>query len=417
MGTLIDRRKHCDTVEYNQTRKEQRMLHSTKTRVSRQVRSRLETYSKRIKNGEISKTYMLKKALLLIFFLGFLKFCYLFRQRYLFVSQNLDTIKKYKKAPQLLQSRGRYIHQSARPFISQDIWDEVANHKTIFFVRPMEPFYPETEKKWKKWLDKRIPDGPVTVIMNNQWDRGWPRGDNSFTEDLLSHPNLKRLYVCNPTIIHQKVSPLPVGLRYQLYSTKLYAESKKEKNDLFRSVSGSPMESKNLMMSKDQNRTLTVWVRPMGYTDELRSVNFEKNTSALTTKRRYLCSKLKISAPGSAVCEHDVEFYNDTTYFNELKTHTFVASPPGNGLDTHTTWEALLAGCIPIVPHSSLDPMFKDLPVWLINDWDEVTDETVKDRANYFKKNIWNWDKIFVDGWIKEMIGIDWYEEYNKVPV
>ncbi|CAJ1945079.1 unnamed protein product [Cylindrotheca closterium] len=88
-------------------------------------------------------------------------------------------------------------------------------------------------------------------------------------------------------------------------------------------------------------------------------------------------------------------------YFGELKKHRFLISPPGNGLDTHSTWEALLCGCVPIVPHSALDPVYEDLPVWLVNSWDEVTDASVKEKEEYFKKNAntYKWEKLYRSYW------------------
>lgn len=36
----------------------------------------------------------------------------------------------------------------------------------------------------------------------------------------------------------------------------------------------------------------------------------------------------------------------------------FCASPHGNGLDCHRTWEALCLGCVPIVKSSPLDDLY-----------------------------------------------------------
>merc|ERR1712125_61450 len=85
-------------------------------------------------------------------------------------------------------------------------------------------------------------------------------------------------------------------------------------------------------------------------------------------------------------------------YFLELRKHRFVTSPAGAGLDTHATWEALLSGCIPIVPKSPLDRMFEDLPVWLVESWEEVTDEAVKKKIEEFTapEKEYNWEKLFL---------------------
>src|SRR6185369_3063317 len=59
------------------------------------------------------------------------------------------------------------------------------------------------------------------------------------------------------------------------------------------------------------------------------------------------------------------------TWTNMAK-YKFVLSPPGVGFDCHRTWEALVLGCIPIVKSSCIDRVYEDLPVWIVNDWEEV---------------------------------------------
>lgn len=53
--------------------------------------------------------------------------------------------------------------------------------------------------------------------------------------------------------------------------------------------------------------------------------------------------------------------------------YAFIASPHGNGLDCHRTWESLVLGNIPIVKRSSLDPLYEGLPVVIVDDWREIT--------------------------------------------
>ena len=52
--------------------------------------------------------------------------------------------------------------------------------------------------------------------------------------------------------------------------------------------------------------------------------------------------------------------------------YIFGVSAHGNGLDCHRTWEMLYLGMIVIVKTSSLDEMYKDLPVVIVNDWSEL---------------------------------------------
>lgn len=56
----------------------------------------------------------------------------------------------------------------------------------------------------------------------------------------------------------------------------------------------------------------------------------------------------------------------------------FILSPPGNGLDCHRTWEALILGSVPIViSDPAFNPVFDDLPVVLVDSYAEVTPENL----------------------------------------
>lgn len=55
----------------------------------------------------------------------------------------------------------------------------------------------------------------------------------------------------------------------------------------------------------------------------------------------------------------------------------FSISPHGNGLDCYRTWEDLILGMIVIVKTSTLDPLYEGLPVVIVQDWSEVTEENL----------------------------------------
>jgi len=54
--------------------------------------------------------------------------------------------------------------------------------------------------------------------------------------------------------------------------------------------------------------------------------------------------------------------------------YPLVLSTTGNGLDCHRTWELLYLGCIVVTKTSPLDPLYKGLPVIIVEDWHEVRD-------------------------------------------
>lgn len=82
-----------------------------------------------------------------------------------------------------------------------------------------------------------------------------------------------------------------------------------------------------------------------------------------------------------------------------MSTYAFVISPWGNGLDCHRTWEVLCLGSIPVVKTSGLDRLFDDLPVWIINDWNEVTHENMVKKIEEFKSKTFNYEKLTLAYW------------------
>lgn len=90
-----------------------------------------------------------------------------------------------------------------------------------------------------------------------------------------------------------------------------------------------------------------------------------------------------------------------SSYLKDLSRSKFVLSPRGNGLDCHRTWEALLMGAIPILRSSSLDPLFSDLPVLIVENWEMVTDSYLNEQYEVLKQKTYNLDKIFIEYWLK----------------
>jgi hypothetical protein len=71
--------------------------------------------------------------------------------------------------------------------------------------------------------------------------------------------------------------------------------------------------------------------------------------------------------------------------WKNMTQFAFVLSPFGNGLDCHRTWEALLCGCIPIVRTNVFKKLFEELPVLMVEKWEDVTFELLKQTVYEFK--------------------------------
>jgi hypothetical protein len=68
------------------------------------------------------------------------------------------------------------------------------------------------------------------------------------------------------------------------------------------------------------------------------------------------------------------------TWDSQSRYAFVLISPHGNGLDSHHTWEALALGCIPIVKTSPLDTLFSGLPVWIVQEWSDVTPTAMSEK-------------------------------------
>ena len=84
---------------------------------------------------------------------------------------------------------------------------------------------------------------------------------------------------------------------------------------------------------------------------------------------------------------------------NQIK-YTFVASPHGNGLDCHRTWEALCLNCIVIVKTSPLDDLYKDLPVLIVPEWSSITESLLLETIETFKNIEFSYEKLTLSYWM-----------------
>jgi hypothetical protein len=79
-----------------------------------------------------------------------------------------------------------------------------------------------------------------------------------------------------------------------------------------------------------------------------------------------------LAALRRAEAADECRWTNSKAYRRRLNEYCFVASPPGNGVDCHRTWEALYLGVVPIVKRSTLYDGFGGLPAIVVDDWREI---------------------------------------------
>ena len=100
----------------------------------------------------------------------------------------------------------------------------------------------------------------------------------------------------------------------------------------------------------------------------------------------------------------------------------YVLSPEGFGVDCHRTWEALALGCIPIIKRNAISNQFENLPVLLVQDWHEITSQTLIDYYHHIKNKTFNFSTLFLKYWLNlvgeskgDILPLMGIEEFRKL--
>ena len=204
---------------------------------------------------------------------------------------------------------------------------------------------------------------------------------------LLENPFLRAWWTQNRSIIHPKIHALPVGLDYHSveegraphWAEKASAVSQEEDLEMIIKAS-PPLEAREIK----------------GY------CNFHLNLGWVPER------KLALRLPEQSSLSILNQWIPRKETWRQMSHHAFVLSPWGVGMDCHRTWEALILGCIPIVNMSAMNEMFEGLPVWFVDDWRQVTQETMHSVLEQFRGKTFQWEKLTLAYWmdrIRKSIG------------
>jgi len=193
----------------------------------------------------------------------------------------------------------------------------------------------------------------------------------AYFKELLENPYLEYWFSRDiNSLWHPKLKCLPLGI----VSRPNYMQSQRKK--IFRKIlNNKPIKDKLLYM------------------------NFMVKTCQKQRKPIFEIFKNKSFV---TVAEPTKSLYD---FLRDLASSYFVICPRGSNLDTFRTWETLLCGSYPIVQHSYLDELFTDLPVVLIDDWEEVTEDFLLNKLKEFSIKKFNMEKVYASFWIKLLEG------------
>jgi len=195
-------------------------------------------------------------------------------------------------------------------------------------------------------------DYPITEVVFNNYEQ-----------------NCSHWFTVNKYYEHPKLTALPLGITNNVSESELH-----ENTQLIMDVMGQPKTDKNLVY-----------------------MNFSIDTYPSDRQSCYDTFKDK---PWVTVGILE----GRRSFLQEIRNHTFVLCPRGNGLDTHRLWETLYMGSIPIVKrHIGLNE-FTDLPILFIDDWSDVTEEKLRATAHEFATRQWNLEKLKFSYWKKRIL-------------
>ena len=200
--------------------------------------------------------------------------------------------------------------------------------------------------------------------------------------NLLNNTHLIHWFCQNMTYQHTKITKMPIGLDYHTLTV----------NPVWGPLCACLEQEKQLLFFK--HKALPFWNRNINC---YANFHFSINTKLGYDRKDALQNINK-----------DLIYYEDTpvtrlSTWNKQLNFAFVVCPHGGGLDCHRNWEALCLGCIPIVKTSAIDSLYTDLPVLIVDDWSNITNELLQNTIvrfkTMFKNNEFNMEKIKLEYW------------------
>lgn len=265
---------------------------------------------------------------------------------------------------------GEPVRSSSHPYISGDtfrafcdfIFDETQLHLNVDEIGEKSTIFVKTDylEEFFKHYHPQI-KYPYILVTHNS-DYGIPGPHASFLDD----PKLIGWFGQNVESYHPKLHPLPIGFANSHWPH------------------GNTAIIDEVRRKKKKKRPIVLYL------------NFQVVTCS--GERQHVFDLFSVKP----YCRVD-QPKDFKTYLNDLAQTKFVLSPRGNGLDCHRTWEAILMGAIPIVKSSTLDPLFKDLPVLIVKDWQDINKKFLRRAWSKLILKRINPNKAFADYWFAEI--------------
>jgi hypothetical protein len=231
----------------------------------------------------------------------------------------------------------------SHPFISGDTFRSIADHVWEEGNQVVKPatirggdiIFCESEKlsQFQEKILNKI-DVPIVLILGNS-----DENHSHQLSELFTGGNIRTIFAQNLMDSASGVEPLPIGLE-----------------NAWRANHGVILAFRYLRTKHRSRIYRIMWTFTIG-------TNADERTKAANSLINFgLADKLGSLSPQQ--------------HRDALSRYAFVASPPGNGLDTHRTWEAMYLGCVPVVLKSHMTDHFESLglPIWVVDSYNEINE-------------------------------------------
>lgn len=259
----------------------------------------------------------------------------------------------------------------------------INNPKTYFAHEPtFDPsLYSDIKKGDIVWVKCRfIPDfcnkilpsldQPIVLLIADG-DESFPSecGDPECINQLIDNPFIAHIFAQNNdyTGPSKKISSIPIGIDLHTVA--------------YKSIHGGWGQIGSPTAQEQELNTLLSGLKPTHKRKKKAFVDFQLSDTMHGDMHRYQkCGEDRTSIFRRLQLTGVIEWGSwmpRRTLWETKGQYAFSVSPHGNGLDCHRTWEDLLLGCIVILKTSVLDVLYEGLPVVIINDWSEITEENM----------------------------------------
>jgi hypothetical protein len=206
------------------------------------------------------------------------------------------------------------------------------------------------------------------ILLLNTCDNSFPTCMKKITyKKLIDSQYLVHIFAQNCLISnHKKITQIPIGLDLHslAYGKNRFGEQKTSCSDQEKKLN----EVKNNTFSQKLIKACV----DFKHIDSMKGKNNMKDFFG--EDRTEICYKLQNKS-----C---VDFFENKLPRSKLwlkkSAYAFSICPPGNGIDTHRVWEDLILGIIPIVKTTPLDPLYKQFPIVIVDDWNKITQENLE---------------------------------------